>query len=115
MKLRVVEDLQAAYPDPIRLKAGDVLFLSGCQDDWDGHIWLWARSANGREGWIPDNLAVATEGGHVAKEDYTAAELTCRSGQVLTAKKETHGWVFCLSEDGSSGWVPRKNLTFNLE
>jgi hypothetical protein len=113
MKLRVIEDWQATYADPIRLAAGDMLYLTGREDNWDGHIWLWARSLDGLEGWVPDNVICEAEGRHVAKGDYTAAELTCRRGQVLTAKKETHGWVFCIAEGGAAGWVPRKNLIPN--
>lgn len=114
MKFRVDEDWQATYADPIRLAAGEVLQLTGRQDNWDGHIWLGAKSSGGLEGWIPDSLVGETEGGYVAREDYTAAELTCRSGEILTAERETHGWVFCMSEGGAAGWVPRKNLSPNV-
>lgn len=69
MKLRVIEDWQATYADPIRLAAGDMLYLTGHEDNWDGHTWLWARSSDGSEGWIPDNLICEAEGGHVARED----------------------------------------------
>ncbi|WP_427238349.1 SH3 domain-containing protein [Bacillus altitudinis] len=47
------------------------------------------------------------------KTEYTAAELTCRAGQVVRGEKETHGWVFCRLQDGSAGWIPRKNLEAN--
>lgn len=50
MKYRVIEDWQATYADPIRLTSGDVLYLTGREDNWDGHIWLWARSSDGLEG-----------------------------------------------------------------
>lgn len=114
MNFRVIKDWQATYADPIRLEAGDVLYLTGRQDNWDGHLWLWAKSVGGLEGWIPDTIVSKANAGWVATEDYSAAELTCRTGQVVTGEKETHGWVFCRSLDGSTGWVPRKNLAPNV-
>lgn len=113
MNFKVTEDWQATYADPIRLKAGEVLSLTGRQNNWDGHIWLWARSAGGLEGWIPDTIVSKTNAGCVAIEDYTAAELTCQAGQSVRGEKETHGWVFCRLQDGSAGWIPRRNLEAN--
>ncbi|MFN3312474.1 MAG: SH3 domain-containing protein [Hyphomonas sp.] len=113
MNFKVTEDWQATYADPIRLTAGDMLYLTGRQDNWDGHIWLWARSAGGLEGWIPDTIVSRTKAGCIAIEDYTATELTCRAGEVVRGEKETHGWVFCRSRGGSAGWIPRKNLESN--
>lgn len=108
MKFRVTEDWQATYADPIRLQAGDVLYLTGLRDDWDGHIWVWARSASCLKGWIPDTIVSKANAGCVATEDYTAAELTCRTGQVVTAEMETHGWVFCRLPDGCAGLDPKE-------
>ena len=111
MNFRVLESWQATYADPIRLQVGDPVHLTGRQESWDGHIWLWARSSAGLEGWIPDCLIGDGEAGAFATEDYCAIELTCQVGQIIAGEKETHGWVFCRSVDGSAGWVPRKNLT----
>ena len=41
-KFRVVSDWMASYPDPVEVKAGDRLTLSGAQEIWDGYRWLWA-------------------------------------------------------------------------
>lgn len=46
----VIEDWHASYVDPIRLVAGELVHLTGRQDNLDGHIWLWARSDAGLEG-----------------------------------------------------------------
>lgn len=110
MRFRVVKDWEAAYLDPIQLEKGDPIQITGRQDDWDGYIWLWAVSTSGRQGWIPDTLIVEGRNGPVAAKDYSAVELTCRTGQVLAGERETHGWVLCRSTDGSTGWVPRRNL-----
>lgn len=110
MIYRVKADWQASYPDPIRFSAGEALCLTGRQEEWDGHLWLWARAPDGREGWVPDTIARRTAAGCIAGADYSAAELTCRSGERLTGESETHGWVFCRAPDGRTGWVPRRNL-----
>ncbi len=110
MNFRVIENWQATYADPIRLQEGDPIHLTGSQDNWDGHIWLWAISSAGLEGWIPDSIIAEGEVGSFATENYTAIELTCRVGQTVIGEKETHGWVYCRAVDGSAGWVPRKNL-----
>lgn len=114
MKFSVTETWKATYADPIRLNAGEPVYLTGRQDNWDGHIWLWARSAAGQEGWIPDSIVGQRETGLFAREDYSAAELSCQAGQVIAGEKETHGWVYCRSADGSVGWVPRRNLSPDL-
>ncbi|TQM90065.1 SH3 domain-containing protein [Roseinatronobacter monicus] len=115
MKFKVTEDWTATYVDPIVLQAGDVLYLTGRKENWDGYIWLWAKSAGGLEGWIPDTIVRKANDGCAAAEDYNAAELTCQVGEIVTGEKETHGWVFCRSADGSAGWVPLKNLVSSVE
>lgn len=113
-RYRVTADWAATYRDPIRLAAGDPLALTGRTELWDGHLWVWARCRNGREGWLPDSLVVTGEGGarHGARvrEAYSAAELDCRVGQVLIGSGEVHGWVWCRRPDGAEGWVPARNL-----
>jgi SH3-like domain-containing protein len=110
MRFIVVKDWVATYANPISISAGEQVELTGRQEDWDGHIWLWAKSADGLEGWIPDSLFDIGKTLHLAKDDYTAVELSCQTGQVLSGIKDTHGWVYCRSADGRLGWVPRRNL-----
>lgn len=110
MHVKVIESWEASYEDPIRLKRGEAVHLTGQREAWDGHVWLWARSASGLEGWIPDNLVDEGAEMPVAKQDYSAAELTCQTGDVLVAEETTHGWVRCRRADGRVGWVPQKNL-----
>jgi hypothetical protein len=109
MQYEVTEDWTATYDAPVVLSAGETIELSGRQDIWDGHIWLWAKSPAGKEGWIPDSLVRTINGKHVAGEDYSAIELTCKRGQIVTGVEETHGWVLCRAE-GRTGWVPKNHL-----
>ncbi len=106
----VVSSWTASFDDPIILKVGDELTLSGRADNWHGHTWVWAKATDDKEGWIPDTLATIKAGITTASTDFSAIELSCISGEILTGIKETHGWVWCLNEKGFAGWVPSRNL-----
>ena len=103
-------DHTASYADPIALRAGEPLTLSGREDVWEGHRWLWAVAVDGREGWVPDSLPRASGKGHVAAWDYAAIELTCAAGERLTLLRESHGWAWCRKGDGCEGWLPLRIL-----
>lgn len=103
---RVVKDWTATYDNPISVVAGDQIALTGREDIWDGHRWLWAICAAGKEGWVPDCLVANA----TMTETYSAQELGCTAGQVLTGHMVLHGWVLCTDENGQRGWVPRHNL-----
>lgn len=92
----------AIYPDPIRVARGTRLVLTGQEDIWDGHRWLWAE-AGGRAGWIPDTLVDAD---FRARETYAATELDVAPGALLTLLHRRHGWGWCRAGDGAEGWVP---------
>jgi len=110
MKVRVLKAWTASYENPLRLAKGDRLMLTGKKEDWDGHIWVWARSMAGREGWIPETLTLPSEDKFHASRDYTAQELTCTEGDILNVTDQTHGWSFCQSDDRREGWVPNDHL-----
>jgi hypothetical protein len=85
--------------------------LTGREELWDGHRWLWAVAEDGREGWIPDDLVTVTDAGPVASRDFSAIELTCAAADAVEFIRETHGWAWCRKDDGSEGWLPLKNLS----
>ncbi len=68
------------------------------------------RNAAGLEGWVPDSLFCSEDGALRAKYDYSALELDCKAGETLTISRATHGWSWCRSPDGRSGWVPDRCL-----
>ena len=105
----VIKSWTATYPDPIQVVEGEPIELDGRTDVWDGHTWLWAKSRNGKEGWIPDCIVSETNP-VTATEDYTAMELTCHKGETLWGEKVQHGWVFCSIRNGQRGWVPERNI-----
>ncbi|WP_165216056.1 SH3 domain-containing protein [Affinirhizobium pseudoryzae] len=107
---RVSQAWQASYADPITVREGDVLTLTGRTDLWEGHLWLWARNPTGQEGWIPDRL-VAQDGETArAAFDYSAQELTCEAGAIVSGTWHLNGWIWCRRADGAEGWVPEKHL-----
>jgi len=106
----VITDWDASYADPIRVEAGARVKLTGRQEEWDGYRWLWAVSATGLEGWIPDSLITEGADGPCAREDYSAVELTCRAGDRVSGGRHVHGWVWCHTQSGHAGWVPRRHL-----
>ena len=109
--IRVLETYRAHYADPIEISADAVIELTGRTDLWRGHRWLWAKAPDGREGWVPDSLVDLDQGPRCkAKFDYSAAELSCEAGEILTRFAATHGWSWCANGQGSEGWVPDQNL-----
>ncbi|MEO1020075.1 MAG: SH3 domain-containing protein [Pseudomonadota bacterium] len=71
----------ASYPNPIILKKDGGLKLTGREEIWDGHRWLWAIAPNGKEGWIPDDLPRQSHNELIASHDYSAVELSCAPGE----------------------------------
>jgi len=107
MRVIATDGWQASYADPVRVRAGAPLTLSGREDIWDGHRWLWARAADGRAGWVPDTL-VSPEGRAVRA--YSAMELSCVAGEEMEALEDIHGWTLCRNGAGAEGWVPSRHL-----
>lgn len=107
MRYIVTEGWQASYADPIRLRPGDPVVLSGRRDLWEGHVWLWARAPDGREGWVPDDLIQNSR----ALRAYAATELTCAPGVRLVGGTADHGWIWCRDAAGAEGWVPARCLS----
>lgn len=111
MLWKVISDHKAIYPDPIAVKRGDGITLNGREDDWDGHRWLWAIADDGREGWVPDDLPITVSGKNArCAYDYSAAEISANSDEILNGTIQRHGWVWCHSKNGATGWVPVKCL-----
>jgi len=107
----VLENHNASYAEPIRVAKGAALSLTGREDVWDGHRWLWAVADDAGEGWIPDDLITETDDGPIASRDFSAIELTCSAGEAVDVIWETHGWAWCRKSDGREGWVPLRNLS----
>jgi len=96
----------ASYTDPISVSKGEHLALTGREDIWDGHRWLWAIANDGREGWVPDDLITEINKRPAATSDFSAIELSCAAGETIEIVWQTHGWAWCRMQDGNEGWLP---------
>ena len=109
MRRTVVRAHAATYPDPIAVRCGDTLRLTGREEIWDGHRWLWAIAHN-REGWVPSDLPRRERGQTKAAYDYSARELDLEPGASVTVIEVSHGWAWCRDNRGLEGWVPLRVL-----
>lgn len=107
--LIVTADWTATCDDPIRLAAGSPIDLTDREDDWHGHRWIWAHTDD-REGWVPWDAIAWVDRQPYALVDYSAQELTVRSGETVTALERMGGWTLCRSTEKREGWVPDQNL-----
>ncbi|MGH3145544.1 MAG: SH3 domain-containing protein [Rubrobacter sp.] len=105
---RVLTDYRAAYPDPIVMKAGERLRVGEADEDNDA--WVWCTGSSGKSGWVP--VAYVRRDGDVgtALRDYSARELSVRTGDALDALDEEAGWVLARDPRGHLGWVPLENV-----
>src|SRR6476620_5600684 len=55
---RVLANYQAAYPDPIIVRAGEDLVAGKEDPDYPG--WIWCTDRNGKGGWVPDDFIERT-------------------------------------------------------
>ena len=110
MRYRVEQAWVVVFPAPIQVRAGESVVLTGREELWDGHRWLWGCGPDGREGWVPDNFVSITDAGAVALVDYDATELSCVVGEILEGVQLVHGWVECRAAGGAVGWVPLRQL-----
>lgn len=116
MRWKVISDHKAIYPHPITVKLGDRIILSGREDEWDGHRWLWAAAEDGKEGWVPDDLPLKNSGKNAqCAYDYSAMEISVGLGETLTGTIQRHGWLWCKNNNGTTGWVPLRCLLINKQ
>lgn len=107
---RVITDYQAVYPDPITMRAGEALEMSGKEDNWNGWIWVWCTNQQGKSGWVPKGYVEQTGTTVRARFDYEARELSVSVGEELIVEKEESGWMWCTNVHGKSGWVPAEHV-----
>jgi hypothetical protein len=107
-RFHVIADHDAAYPEPIALRAGERVRYERRETEWKG--WLWCTSDSGVTGWVPEAW-LALEGPlAIARRDYCARELTVRPGMVVAGSLTESGWLWATTEEGANGWVPLKVL-----
>jgi len=103
--VQVVVAYSAPFPDPIRVKAGELVTID---PDKKTAItgWLWCTNRAGKSGWVPH--AYLDRKGSTGRMscDYDAIELTVRVGEILTVHKMESGFYWVSDRRGRRGWVP---------
>jgi hypothetical protein len=109
MRTAARERWDASHPDPLAVRAGDVVTAGRRDDTWTEFVWC--TGPDGRSGWIPDPaLERGVDGVVRAGRDYDCAELTVAEGQVLDVIERLAGWSWCRDAAGRCGWVPDRVL-----
>ncbi|MTI32252.1 SH3 domain-containing protein [Xanthovirga aplysinae] len=106
----VLKGYQTKYPDPIILKAGDIVELGREEEkeDWKG--WIWAIKKD-KEGWIPMQIVKICGDGLEGEilESYSANELNVRKDDRIQKIRSLNGWSWCLNiATKSEGWIPNE-------
>ncbi|WP_252180020.1 SH3 domain-containing protein [Endozoicomonas sp. 4G] len=103
--VKVIEDYQACYPDPVTFSEGDRLMLGKSDDEFPG--WIWVTATCGKEGWAPLPLIRRlSQNQGTAIEDYTARELSVSVGEDLKILREINAWAWVENRQKHMGWVP---------
>lgn len=105
---RVTSAYQAAYSDPLVVKAEERLHISDRATDWQG--WLWCTNELGKSGWMPAAYVERQDSSGLARRDYDATELSAEVGEELVVGYEESGWLWCTNQAGQSGWIPADNV-----
>ena len=101
-RVRALAASSPSNPNPIKMRAGDVVEITGQEDDG----WVWCRHQTGKESWVPVSYLAAGEGNtRTARFDYDATELSVEVGEEFQATLEEHGWLWGRNTQGTWGWV----------
>lgn len=107
-RARAIAPHSPKYATPLTVEMGEALTIEKTDAEWQS--WRWCVNRSGKGGWIPD--AYLEQFGHsgqaIAREDYTAKELTVEPDERLTLHYEESGWFWASRQSGEEGWVPAK-------
>ena len=107
--VRVIEDYQAPYPDPIQTNAGDKVSVDlNKETDIDG--WVWCMNHAGKSGWVPKTYIEINGNQGKMLQHYDAIELTIQAGDILKVYKEESGFYWVSNQAGQQGWIPCTNV-----
>ena len=116
--MRIIENYNACYPDPLNLKVGDQIQLleKNVPIEWKG--WHWCRDSVGNEGWISESyFKRVNEQNGKAKiiKNYIAREISVIKDEQIDLLYEDCGWAWCKRNNGEDGWVPTKVLDGTMD
>lgn len=107
-KCRAMSGYRSAYPDPLKLRSGEVVTIGEKRSEWNG--WLWCKDENGKTGWVPENYIKRKGDMGKLLVNYDATELTVEKGEELEIIKEESGWLWCKNKNGNLGWIPKEKV-----
>lgn len=107
-KAHIRREYRIQYQDPLQVKAGESVHPGRADDNYQG--WLWCRSADGREGWMPVELLSRQESPAIVLGDYSAKELAVQPGDEVEVEEVRHGWALVRNVTGECGWIPESHI-----
>ncbi len=110
---RVIREYQAEFSDPLTVRAGERLEVSGKVDTWRGNpawLWVWCIDPRGKGGWVPPNLIETQGESAAARYDYSAVELSAQVGEILSIERAENGGLWCANQRGQRGWIPADHV-----
>ncbi|PHM46308.1 variant SH3 domain protein [Xenorhabdus mauleonii] len=107
----VIRDYVRAYPNPITLKTGEKVAISHCDIEYPG--WIWTTNQLNISGWVPQQILHITQPNQaICNENYTAHELTVKTGEHLYLERVLNGWYWAHKISGETGWIPQEYIKF---
>jgi hypothetical protein len=108
MRYRVIKSHKASYSEILTATRGGQLAFERRPSEWPG--WIWCIAPEGKSGWVPESW-VEIEGGTCRlSRDYSTAELTVDTGEMVDGEIVESGWIWAKNQMGQSGWVPSECL-----
>ena len=103
---QVVDEHRASYPYAVELKVGDQVVVTAKEEGG----WVWCIGRDARGAWVPNGYLERRGEQGTVRVAYSSAELTVRVGDRVSCSREAEGWLWCVSQTGERGWIPKAKL-----
>ena len=110
---RAIIDHEMKFPDPLNARAGEMVTLDGREEPWDDHpewLYLFCVDQHGKTGWVPADLVARDGDKGTMRADYDTRVLSITAGETLIVERSAYGWLWCVNDEGASGWVPARDV-----
>ncbi len=109
--MKITEDYEICYPNPLNLKIGDRIELIHKDGPEKWRDWKWCKDSNGNEGWISETyFRRINETEATIIKDYHAKEIAVKNGETVELIFTDCGWSWCRKSGGEEGWLPTEIL-----
>lgn len=110
----VTDSYETVYKNPIQLKTGDAVKIEKRETNPDWLGWVYCIDSRGIAGWVSEKYLDESGQTAITIKDYDATELDASVGEQLKIYYEEFGWCWSRNKNGIKGWIPKKNLKFQL-